>query len=123
MHPIEALLGVGALSAPVTATIAAIRWKKSFVSRPTGLRYWLTLVSLILSASVVVTFILMFFRANFVDSYARYNEDLRWLRLMIVISFLAVIAASFGRGGGRLLSLLTAVFMLGFILLVASIPP
>src|SRR5689334_13156980 len=116
MHPIEVMLGVGALVAPVTATIAAIRWKKSFVSRPAGWRYWLTLASLVLSSIVGVTFMLMLFRAGFVDFNARYAEYLLWLRLMLVLSVLAVVAAGLGRGAGRLLSLLTSGLVFGFIL-------
>jgi hypothetical protein len=123
MHPIEIMLGIGVVAAPVTATAAAIRWKKAFASRSAGWRYWLTLVSLCLSTSVAVIFILMLFRARVVDFYVRYDEYLLWLRMMTAVSLLAVIAAGFGRGAGRVLSLLTAGLVFGFIVLVAAIPP
>ncbi|HEU4416351.1 MAG TPA: hypothetical protein VFT65_16300 [Candidatus Angelobacter sp.] len=123
MHPIEVMLGVGALASPVTAIMAAIRWKRSFASRPPGWRFWLTPVSLVFSSIVAVAFMVMLFRAGFVDFNARYEEYLVWLQVMLVISLFAVLAAAFGRGAGRILSLLTSGLVFGFILLVASIPP
>ena len=123
MHPIEIMVIVGALAAPISGVVGAIRWKRTRQSRPTGWRFWSTFVSLLLSLLVGVEFGFMLIRSAFLDLNAHYDEYLFCLRFMAFTALASLVAAALGRGGGRVWTLVTSFLVLTFVLLVASIPP
>jgi len=123
VHPIEIMVTAGALTAPISGVISAIRWKRARQSHPADWRSWSTLVSLLLSLLVAIELSFILIRAAFIDFNAHYHEYLFCLWLMAFTALASVIAAACSHGGGRIWALLTSCLVLAFVLLVSSIPP